>query len=309
MDDDDNKHQDQTGIVWANPGWVQGRGDFLHANNALFYFAESDFFDRSSENYGLFSQFAGTPYEGEYFGTRRKFEAKLKDRAGVSFVVVQDPMDPTPTLVEAPDRSKHPSNVWVIRKQRRLHKGDDDSKLEILAYYYISNMVIFQAPTLAKILSHRFLNIADSINKMFSEAQQYPLFSVSHGHTYTKPVQKSLAPKDLGASQQSKENTPMPGQEGPGADKPVDGLELQKGGSDEDSHTLFQAMRMTSMYRDQYSDETPLVGEPGNFRFDKKASQGLKAGSGVPGAPTLAGGSRIGSPTPSRAPSIVPSGR
>lgn len=71
--------------------------------------------------------------------------------------------------------------------------------------------------------------------------------------------------------------------------------------------TLRQALNLTLRYYDQYDDDTPLIGEPGNFRYAKSKDpvQSLKASeagsrSAVP--------SKAGTPAPSQVPSTTPNG-
>ncbi|RMZ90772.1 hypothetical protein DV736_g2010, partial [Chaetothyriales sp. CBS 134916] len=277
--EEEGQYRDQTELVWSDPGWIQSQGGWLHANNVLFYFAQSPFFDRSSENNTLFMQYANSDQTAEILGTRQRFETALKNRQGLSYVVSHDPLQP-PKQIEAPDGTKLPANVWVIRKQIRSILGDDSS-VKVLAYYYIANQIIYEAPTVAKVLSNRMLNVTESIGKIFAEASQYPLFSAAHGHTYMKPTQKYISQKEMAASQPSKEVTPMPSQEGPEGGKAVDISIIDKSSKKADAQTLFQALRLTMSYGAEYSDETPLEGEPGHFRFTKKSDQLPKAaGSG-----------------------------
>ncbi|RMZ80550.1 hypothetical protein DV737_g2916, partial [Chaetothyriales sp. CBS 132003] len=287
---EEGQYRDQTELVWSDPGWIQSQGGWLHANNVLFYFAQSPFFDRSSENNTLFMQYANSDQTVEILGTRQRFESALRNRQGLSYVVSHDPLQP-PKQIEAPDGTKLPANVWVIRKQIRSIAGDDSS-VKVLAYYYIANQVIYEAPTVAKVLSNRMLNVTESIGKIFAEASQYPLFSAAHGHTYVKPRQKYIGQRETAASQPSKEATPMPGQEGTGADKAVDISTMDKASKKADAQTLFQALRLTLSYGAEYADETPLEGEPGHFRFTKKSDQVSKAAVAVPVVAPQASGSR-----------------
>ena len=101
----------------------------------------------------------------------------------------------------------------------------------------------------------------------------------------------------------------MPGQEGPAADKPAEVAEPDKAQKDAESQTLLQALQMTMRYGKEYSDEVPLVGEPGNFRFSKKNEQTLKPSAGAAVASSQASGSRAGTPAYSRAASVVPGAR
>ena len=48
------------------------------------------------------------------------------------------------------------------------------------------------------------------------------------------------------------------------------------------SHTLLQALNLTMEYGKEYSNQVPLTGEPGNFRFSKKTESVAKAGGVAP---------------------------
>jgi mediator of RNA polymerase II transcription subunit 6 len=153
------------------------------------------------------------------------------------------------------------------------------------------------------------LNVTNSIGKIFEEAEKYPMYSAAHGHTYTKPVQKVTTQKETSTSQQSKESTPMPGLEGPGADKPITGATMEKAEKEAESRTLLQALQMTTRHGKEYSDEVPLTGEPGNFRFSKKGETGKKAAGAATVAPSVMSESRAGTPAVTRPPSRMPIAR
>jgi hypothetical protein len=117
----------------------------------LYYFAASPFFDRSSGNQSLWTQFFNTEHEGEVLGSRARFETKLRQQRGIQYVVDQAPMEPD-VFVEGP-HGRERSSIWVIRKQNRLNEHETTP----LAYYYIVNNVIFQAPSVAAILNNRLV--------------------------------------------------------------------------------------------------------------------------------------------------------
>jgi mediator of RNA polymerase II transcription subunit 6 len=117
----------------------------------LYYFATSPFFDRSSGNQSLWTQFFNTEHEGEVLGSRARFEANLRQQRGIQYVVEQAPMEPD-VFVDGP-HGRERSAIWVIRKQDRLNEHEATP----LAYYYIVNNVIFQAPSIAAILNNRLV--------------------------------------------------------------------------------------------------------------------------------------------------------
>jgi len=95
-----------------------------------------------------------------------------------------------------------------------------------------------------------------------STASDLPLFSAAHGHTYLRPVQKSLGQPESQVAQQSKEDTPLPA-----AQAPSDEPSKSTGTIDDSARSLFAALNMSMRYGKEYMDDMPLVGEPGKFRF------------------------------------------
>ncbi|KAL2426502.1 Mediator of RNA polymerase II transcription subunit 6 [Exophiala dermatitidis] len=287
---------DLTDKAHFDPTWIAWNGGYLHSNNVLFYFATSPFFDQVSGNQSLFTQWAGTPNQNDILGTRAKFEANLRHQRGIQYVVQHDPLEEK-VMVDGPNGREN-SNVWVIRKQNR--ENEDDRSVTILGYYYIVNDVIYQAPSVANVLNYRMLNTVLSLDKVFSTPADLSYFSPAHGHTYHKPVQKSLAQSISGPSQQSKESTPMPTSQASSSEKPTGGPVQPHEDSNGEARTVWDALRMTLQYGKEYMDEVPLVGEPGHFRFSRQKD--LTNGH----AKGLAAPSNVGTPGQSRAPSAVP---
>lgn len=244
-----------------------------------------------------------TPNQNDILGTRQKFEANLRHQRGLQYVIQHDPLEEK-VLVDGPN-GREQSNVWVIRKQHR--ENESDSGVTVLGYYYIVNDVIYQAPSVASIFNYRMLNTVSTLNKLFSGPAELSSFTSSHGHTYFKPVQKSTAQALGGGTQQSAEDVSANGTQSSTTDKPDKPdkpatLSQSEDNVDNSSQTLRNALRMTLQYGKEYMDEIPLVGEPGNFRFNKvrdaSASQGKGSGTGT--------GQGTGTPVQSRAASVIP---
>ncbi len=70
-----------------------------------------------------------------------------------------------------------------------------------------------------------------------------------------------------------------------------------------DVRTAWEALRMTVNYGKEYSDDFPLVGEPGSFRFSKNKDATVTASQNKSQGQTSS--SPAGSPGPSRAASVV----
>jgi mediator of RNA polymerase II transcription subunit 6 len=52
---------------------------------------------------------------------------------------------------------KELSNVWVIKKQDRVKRVGQEDQVTVLAFYYIVGDAIYQAPSVAKIMTNRLV--------------------------------------------------------------------------------------------------------------------------------------------------------
>lgn len=149
-------------IQWKSPEWIQQFG--LHTGNVLDYFAESPFYDRTSNNQVLrmqfqFQQMPPNIHPQKYLQTR------LAEMVGTEFVVA---------FVREPD-------FWVIRKQRRLDPQNTLTEHD----YYIIGANVYQSPMVRDVLASRVLATVLSVKKSVSLLNKMASFSISEGgHTY-----------------------------------------------------------------------------------------------------------------------------
>lgn len=162
-------------VQWRAPEWIQMFG--LRTDNVLDYFAQSPFYDRTSNNQVLKMQ---SQFNEQLHG-RPDLTRELRNMKGIEFVVV---------LHKEPE-------MWVIRKQNRL------SPLEarVLSTYFVVGENIYMAPTIYSIISSRLLTIAHSLNEALSKAVTLPNYSPSRGYSYITDVQ-------LTATEESNTSTP-----------------------------------------------------------------------------------------------------
>lgn len=135
-------------IQWRHPqlaAMMQG----IHSNSVLFYFAESPFFDRTSNNATVANQAMFNLAMRQYIETREAFEARLRTMSGIEYIVSQEPSSMAPGTG---------TGVWVIRKQMRRKRDGLEDEVMPLASYYVVGDNIYMAPTLADILSFRMVN-------------------------------------------------------------------------------------------------------------------------------------------------------
>lgn len=249
----------------------------------LFYFMYSPFFEPGCRNAEVFDDRRDMDRWIRIISTYQSFQAELKRKPGVEYVLWNDPEDAN-VMVDGPNGTPERSSLYIIRKQRR----HDEHSVAPMAYYWCMGIRIFQAPCAANVLTPRILDLSTALHKSFEKMAQLSVFSAPYGHTWEKPGQKTGKKDDAAAAaaaavdvgRMSKDNSPAPTQEtasekagstaqavsGPATTTATTATTTQDEG---DSRTLAQALRLTNLYRSEYADEVTLVGEPGNFRFTK----------------------------------------
>ncbi|KAJ8130120.1 hypothetical protein O1611_g3510 [Lasiodiplodia mahajangana] len=245
----------------------------IHSNSVLFYFAQSPFFDPTSNNAVLANQAMYNPAMFHLIQTREAFEGRLREMAGLEFIVAQEPAETAPGVG---------TGVWVIRKQTRK-KRDPEDEITVHAAYYVVGEHIYMAPTLAQVLAGRMVNITAALNKCFPAADEARVWSPSRGHVY-KLAQTGPNSQQRNAIE-SKEATPRPdgrvasnrgAPEPKKSDPTLSTFDLVRHAE----HSLMIHMQSGG----DYEDENPITGKPGAFNLSKT---GRTANLQVPGITAL----------------------
>ncbi|BDD61800.1 Mediator of RNA polymerase II transcription subunit 6 [Monascus purpureus] len=235
----------------------------MKPKKVLFYFAESPFFDATSNNASLAVQASYNEAFRHFVETREAFEGRLKTMQGLEFMVAYDPLQ---AAAQSETSFAHePSNIWVIRKQTRRKRAGMEDEVVVLSIYFVVGDCIYMAPSVSSIVGNRILSAVTSLTKLLRTASSLPIFTPSYGHTYIPPAPRLTDEVTPGAQsqQQSKENTPMPDAETKAK------ASLAESSTMQDTRNLAEAFSLLSRYGDEYMDETPLVGEPGSFILSK----------------------------------------
>lgn len=173
-------------IQWKSPEWIQHFG--LHSANVLDYFAESPFYDRTSNNQVLRMQLQFQPFPPNV-QPQKYFQSLLREMTGIEFAVA---------YTREPD-------FWVIRKQDR---SSPDQAIPVNDYYIIGANV-YQSPMIYDILSSRLLSSVLSMKNSLSLLSSMASFSIAEGgHTY--PDQTEAANSISGKSQSASMYTNTP---------------------------------------------------------------------------------------------------
>ncbi|KAH6715133.1 mediator of RNA polymerase-like protein II transcription subunit 6 [Leptodontidium sp. 2 PMI_412] len=243
-------------IQWKSPPLVaQMQG--VHENSVLHYFSNSPFFDPTSNNAVLVSQAMYNPNMLDVIQTRAAFEGRLKTMSGLEFIIAEQPAEMAPGTG---------TGVWVIRKQTRRKRDRDEDEITIHSTYFVVGDNIYMAPTVADVLGNRTMTIISSLNKFITGAAALPEFSPALGHVYMQPPSGSrLKNGESQLSQGSNENTPVP-ESLQGPKKPLPSASTN--GTDYlDNRLLEETINISLKYGDEYMDEIPITGAPGEFHL------------------------------------------
>ncbi|KAI9736857.1 MAG: Mediator of RNA polymerase II transcription subunit 6 [Claussenomyces sp. TS43310] len=249
-------------IQWRSPEIAAGMMG-IHTNSVLHYFARSPFFDPTSNNAVLVSQFGNNPRMVYIVETREAMEARLKTMSGLEFMVAQEPAEMDPGTG---------TGVWVIRKQNRRKRQGQEDEVTVQATYFVVGENIYMAPTVADVIGNRLLSIFTCMNSFFSTAATESTFSPALGHTYLPPSSTSrLRAGESQLGQTSKENTPMPDS--------VSGIKKTLPASAShstylSSRLLDESFKMSLQYGEEYMDENPITGQPGDFHLSTSGRKG-----------------------------------
>ena len=115
------------------------RAGGVHDNSILFYFGESPFFDKTSNNGVYYTQAALNPALHPTLQTRAAFEAELDKRVGQEYRIAEKPAETGPGMG---------TGVWVIRRQDREGSG----KVNVRESFFVVGERVYQAPSAADVL-------------------------------------------------------------------------------------------------------------------------------------------------------------
>lgn len=242
-------------IQWkSSPDAAEMQG--IHTNSVLHYFARSPFFDPTSNNAILVSQLQFNPRLQWVLANREHMEARLKTMSGLEFMVAQEPAEMNPGSG---------TGVWVIRKQTRRKRNGMEDELTIHATYFVVGENIYMAPTVGDVLGNRMLSVFSAMNSFLNIASTLSTFSPALGHTYLPPASTTRSKAEAPMSEASKETTPMPD-----SLSATQKRKLQASSSNTsylDDLLLSESLRISLQYGDEYMDDNPVKGVPGDFSF------------------------------------------
>lgn len=271
--------QRQDVIDW----WMQTQGGpHMDENMIHRYFYESRFFDHSTKN-GLFmSQAASNFAQWEISNNRKAFEDNLRQRPGLEYMIVGEPQLVADKALAAQGVK---TGIYVIRKQDRQRAQTNASQrnpapgvlfegvweVTTLATYFIAGINVYQAPSVFDAVANRLLSAASSLNKVVDIANGLPRYTPSIGyHYFPQSTKRVNAAGSANASpSRSREGSVAPagdsrsGSALPDAKLPASATTLNM----HEVQLMRQSLYLALQHGDEYTDENPLSGEPGNFKF------------------------------------------
>ncbi|RCI17397.1 hypothetical protein L249_2090 [Ophiocordyceps polyrhachis-furcata BCC 54312] len=262
-------------IQWRSPPILAHMGG-LHSNTILFYFAESPFFERTSNNAVIMSQAMNNVSMYHFIQTREAFEGRLKTMSGLEFVVGEEPAETGPGMG---------TGVWVIRKQTRRKRYPEDDEITIHASFFVVGENIYMAPCLSDILASRIMTISSAISKALSAAEGARKWSASTGHLYHIPSTQNTTRRKLSSDGDTPTGPDTPAKAT--ATTTTTATAPQKANELSLERASEEAFLTHMRHGGEYIDENPITGRPGEFHL---SSTGRKA---VP-PPKLNAGSAMG---------------
>ena len=242
------------------------------------YVSESPFFDYSTKN-GLFIDQSKNQWQYYNIVNNRKlFEDEMRKMKGDEYMIVGEPQLATGAQPGAKN------GMWVVRKQHRDRVRAVDGRMEeeltTLGTLYLVGENMYQAPSVGDVVGNRLTAAANSLSKFFDTAANLPTFSPASGYSYLphaapgKPTTTSASGSASASPARSREGSVVPGAETQSLRSGSLLPESQQGANSntQDSRLLARSFQTYLEFGDEYMDENPLIGEPGNFSFMHSAA-------------------------------------
>ncbi|KAG8625824.1 hypothetical protein KVT40_006225 [Elsinoe batatas] len=255
-------------IQFSNPAVLQ-YWQGVHPNSVHGYFSESPFFDHTTKNGVLWGQAMNDPNTLMLYSDRQRLEATLRQRPGTEYMIVGDPK-PVQDQSQGLD-----TGVYVIRKQDRVKRPPREDQLTTLGTYYVAGQNIYQSPSVYDVVGNHLLSAMTSLSKFMDQAAPLPIFNPATGYTWFPPTasKSSKAPSttfsregsvgpDQSASQRATSAEPSAR-----SSSAIGATNTQADFDPRDALLLEHSLRLALAHGDEYMDENPLRGEPGNFVF------------------------------------------
>ncbi|CZT18854.1 uncharacterized protein RCC_04699 [Ramularia collo-cygni] len=286
-------------IVDARPDvidwWMQTYGGpHMDENMIHRYFYESRFFDHSTKN-GLFiSQAAANFAQWEISNNRKAFEDNLRQRPGLEYMIVAEPQLVADKTLAAQGVK---TGIYVIRKQDRQRAQSGASQknappgvfyegvweITTLATYFIAGINVYQAPSVFDAVGNHLMSAASSLDKVVDIANDLPRYAPSIGYHYLpQNTKRATTAGSVNASPtRSREGSVAPGGDAgsvrsgsilPDAKLPATATTSKA----HEARLLGDSLRLALKHGDEYTDENPLLGEPGNFKFATSSAAVMK---------------------------------
>ncbi|KAK3056097.1 Mediator of RNA polymerase II transcription subunit 6 [Extremus antarcticus] len=240
------------------------------------YIAESPFFDHMTNNGLAIAQSGNNLQLFNMTWNRAAFEDDLKRKRGVEYMITG-----APQAVKEGEEGWAGSGKTGERSTTRGLNGRVEEDLTTLGTYYLVGENMYQAPSIADIVSNRVLSATNHLAAFLSTASELPSFDPATGYTYL-PHATTTKPNTAGFTSgstpaRSRSTSLVPGaadsQSLRSGSLAPDAAQASLTGSDRAATRLLaQSLQLSLEFGSEYSDENPLHGTPGNFSFTHTAA-------------------------------------
>lgn len=151
----------------------------------LFYFAQSPFFDQTSNNAVLFNQAQYNQNMFPIIATREAFEGRLKTMSGLEYIVAQEPAEMAPGTG---------TGVWVIRKQMRRKRAGQEDEVTVHSTYFVMGENIYMAPAVGDVIGSRLVSVFSSPPSHNTNPRSSQYLPPSTNSSPPPPLSRTLHP-------------------------------------------------------------------------------------------------------------------
>lgn len=269
-------------LVYQRPEvieWWQSQGGQPMDENMIHrYFQASPFFDHMTKNGISFQQAdhnVNDPRAGQYVHSRHLLEEGMRRQVGTEYMIADEPKPAKDARDMLPADT---TGIWVIRKQDRQKVQQFDGRtaeeLTTLETFYTLGQNVFKAASVADTIGNRLLLAQRHIQAFVDTANALPSFDpAAGGYYYLRPTNKpaATAGSTPGTPSRSREASVAAGPDAHSVRSSSADLANPAGGDPSASaledRLLRESLGMAVQFGDEYTDENPIIGEPGRFSF------------------------------------------
>ncbi|KAL5121500.1 Mediator of RNA polymerase II transcription subunit 6 [Pleosporales sp. CAS-2024a] len=226
--------------------------DLNKHNNFMWYFYNSQFNEPSCNNTAVLNAHLGDARTYDVIHDRKEFDRLLHTiPGGLQFVVAGEP--------------KAEGQPWLMQRQNGQRNAEDRIETLVEGNWYNQGTRILQGPSVLDVVRARLLTMSTRLQQIAELSQSMTHWSPATGYSYFPPSYD--VPKAAETASRIGSPTLPPTELDPTDAVAAQAAEPAESTTDFSDALFMQSLLLTNRYGDEYMDENPLRGEPGQFVF------------------------------------------